>query len=79
MANTGLSMMLKSLGVDPKMLEQVATAVGQAANDLKTIKEQNTEIIRLLRGEVENSLVRVNGNDTGRESEAGRVEGERSS
>jgi hypothetical protein len=77
MAATGMMMMLKSLGIDPKMLEQVATAVSQAANDLKTIKEQNVEIIRLLKnlGHVDSNaivsnteMVRRNGNDTGRES-----------
>jgi hypothetical protein len=75
MANTGMLMMLKSLGIDPKILEQVATAVNQVAADLKTIKEQNAEIIYLLknRGTVDSIVanaenVRRNGNDTGRES-----------
>lgn len=44
--------MLKSLGVDPKMIESVAIAVRNAANDLATIKQQNAEILRRL-GEIE--------------------------
>lgn len=47
--STGLLMMLKSLGIDPKMLEGVAKAVQSAAHDLKTIREQNEEILLRLR------------------------------
>jgi hypothetical protein len=43
--STGLVMMLKSLGIDPKMLESVAMAVQSAANDLKAIKEQQALIL----------------------------------
>jgi hypothetical protein len=46
--STGLTMMLKSLGLDPKMMETVAKAVQSAAQDLHTIKEQNAEILRRL-------------------------------
>lgn len=45
---TGLAMMLKSLGLDPKIMEQVAQAVQNAAADLHTIKEQQMEILRRL-------------------------------
>jgi uncharacterized protein YoxC len=43
--STGLVMMLKSLGIDPKMLESVAMAVQSAAGDLKAIKEQQKQIL----------------------------------
>jgi hypothetical protein len=46
--STGLMMMLKSLGLDPKMMEKVANAVQSAAQDLHDIKEQNAEILRRL-------------------------------
>jgi hypothetical protein len=46
--STGLTMMLKSLGLDPKMMETVAKAVQSAAQDLHDIKEQNAEILRRL-------------------------------
>jgi hypothetical protein len=54
--STGLIMMLKSLGLDPKMLESVARAVQTAAGDLHTMKlnqqillRQNEEILIRLR------------------------------
>jgi endonuclease/exonuclease/phosphatase (EEP) superfamily protein YafD len=54
--STGLIMMLKSLGLDPKMMETVAQAVQNAARDLNAIKlnqqmlvEQNKEILARLR------------------------------
>ena len=46
--STGLMMMLKSLGIDPKMLEGVAQAVQSAAADLKRIRLQNEEILARL-------------------------------
>jgi hypothetical protein len=54
--STGLMMMLKSLGLDPKMMENVAQAVQSAARDLHEIKtnqqmlvRQNEEILARLR------------------------------
>lgn len=54
--STGLMMMLKSLGIDPKMLQDVALAVQTAAADLSAIKisqeilrKQNEEILARLR------------------------------
>lgn len=54
--STGLMMMLKSLGIDPKMLQDVALAVQTAAADLNAIKisqevlkKQNEEILVRLR------------------------------
>lgn len=42
-------MMLKSLGVDPKMIAGVAAAVQSAATDLRTIRQQNEEMLLRLR------------------------------
>lgn len=56
--STGLIMMLKSLGIDPKMLEGVARAVQSAAADLKTIKEQQEIILQRLE-ELKNSRINV--------------------
>lgn len=54
--STGLMMMLKSLGLDPKMMENVAQAVQNAAKDLHAIRlgqqvlfDQNQEILTRLR------------------------------
>lgn len=44
--STGITMMLKSLGLDPKMMESVAQAVQSAAADLKSIKEQQEKILK---------------------------------
>jgi hypothetical protein len=43
-----MEMMLKSMGIDPKQLQLIAQAVMSAASDLKTIKEQQQEILRRL-------------------------------
>ena len=46
--SNGMLMMLKSFGLDPKMFEQIGAVVTQLANDIKTIKEQNTQILLAL-------------------------------
>jgi hypothetical protein len=42
-------MMLKSLGLDPKMMENVAQAVQQAAADLRMLKVQMEVITTILK------------------------------
>jgi hypothetical protein len=48
MSNSGMAMMLKSFGLDPKMFEQVGAAVKTVVETMQAIKKQNEEIISRL-------------------------------